>query len=198
MNGINKFLIVIVLLQLGCSGTLTPEKYVRYFEKNRTRFCEKIERNDIIATIGYVPNEYYAARDMVFDTSLVANQALERYANSLIFILSIKSANGDNRSVLLGRNGYAGFKENVLRNTFERENDIFLLQGCDTIKVASCEYERNWGVSNEDAFVLAFPKMKLKKNIGKYHLIVRNMTSEMGTLDFKVRKLLKKAKKLKG
>lgn len=184
---------------LSCSSNLTPTEYLSYYEHNRSKLTKTIERNNVKAIVAYMPAEYYAALAMQNDTTLLADSALKRYENSIFFVLNIKAAaDSVTLSPLLTRNGMAGFKESVERNTFDRDQDVFLLYGKDTVKTVGIQYERNWGVGNDDSFLLGFSKKSLKDKLGKYHLILRNMTPEMGTIDLAVKNLRKTTKRLKG
>lgn len=158
-----------------------------------------IERNNVKALVAHMPAEYYAAMAMQNDTTFRVDSALKRYDNSVFFVLSIKAAvDSVTMSPLLSHIGVAGFKENVERNSFDRDQDVFLLYGKDTVKTMSIRYERNWGVGNDDSFLLGFSRKSLKGELNKYHLIIREMTPELGTIDIKVSELIKTTKRLKG
>lgn len=198
-----KSAVTVVLALLVCSGctALRPEQYMEYMENNRERFCETVERNGIKAVVCYRPNEYYAARDMVRDTTLSVEQAMAEYANSLFFVLAVSSEEYGSGSVLLEKDGARGFGRNVLTNTFGREGDIFLLNAedqSDTVDLAQYHYERNWGIGNDDTFLMAFPRERVRNKESKYRLLIRDLLPELGTIDLRLGSLMKATRKLKG
>ncbi|MDD5672851.1 MAG: hypothetical protein PHC61_01695 [Chitinivibrionales bacterium] len=199
MNGINRFwaVVAVMLLCLNCDSRLTASKYVHYFEKNRADYSKVVKRNGVVASVAYIPIEYYAARAVQFDSTLPVDSAMKRYDNSVFFVLTVRPEKGGSQSVLLERDGMEGFKDNVYKNTFNKEHDIFLLNGKDTANTVSCDFERNWGISNDDAFLIGFSKKSIKSDFKKYHLIIRDVT-ELGTIDIQVKDLVGNYKRLRG
>jgi hypothetical protein len=183
---------------LSCTSSLTPQQYIQYFEKHRSNFRTTIQRNGVTATVSYLPNEYYAAQEMQVDTTLTTARALKTYENSMFFVFSITSEQFKNGSILLQRDGVEGFADNVMKYTFDKEKDIFLLKGKDTVKAASCNYDRNWGIGNADSYVIAFPRKRLNGKTSGYHLYIKDMSPELGTVDVAINSLIKNVKKLKG
>lgn len=180
------------------SCAMSPDKYMADFDRHRSKFSTAIERNGMKATITYLPSEYVAARDMLSKPGLHADSAMKPYANSLFMALGIASKEPSNGSALLLRNGAAGWRENVLSNTFGLDEGIFLLNGRDTVKASGYNYERNWGLTGEDVFVLTFSRSSLKSNVGNYHLVMRGVCPELGTLDAKLSTIVKNTRKLRG
>lgn len=191
-------LVPCAFLLSSCTSSLTPSQYMSYYEKHSKELSKTIVRGNVKATVAYIPNEYYAARIMQFDSSLSLANALKRYENSLFFVLAVTGVEDKINSVLNDRNGFAGYADNVQRNTFKKEQDMFLINGHDTIMAASAGYDRNWSMGADDAFILGFPKTKLNKKINGYHLILRDITPELGTIDVLINDLVKKTKRLKG
>lgn len=189
---------ILVLLTSSCQQGLLPSEYLDYFEANRTSFSKIIERNGIKATICYYPSCYYSARDMKFDNTLTCDSAIMRYKKSLNFVVSIVDTRRKTGSVLLERNGAVGFKENVYKKTFGMEQNVCLISSDDTINALSCNYERNWGLNNEDIFVITFSTGQLTKKLNKYILRIREITPELGTVDIPVKYIVKKVPILQG
>jgi hypothetical protein len=189
---------ILLLFILSCTSSLPPAEYVAYFDKHKKDFQITIKRNGVTATVSYMPNEYYAAREMQYDTALTAEKAMKQYENSLFFVFSISSEQFKDGSILFQRDGAEGFTDNIMKYTFDKDRDIFLLKGMDTVKVASCNYERNWGIGNADSYIMAFPRKKLEERMSGYHLYIKDMTPELGTVDVAINSLMKNVKKIKG
>jgi hypothetical protein len=192
------FCLVPFILLISCKSTLTPKQYMEYFEQHRGDYTKTIERNGVKTIVAYLPTEYYVARDIESDSTLSIDSTFRKYENSVFFVFSITGEKFKSGSVLLEQKGMSGYKENVERNTFERGQDVFLMKGNDTLRTTGYSYDRNWGFGGGDAFLIAFSKKSLKSKLEDYHLIIREMTSELGTIDIAVKDLLKQNKRLKG
>jgi hypothetical protein len=187
----------LLIIFSGCTSNLPPQGYIAYYESNKSNFSKTFDRNGVRATIAYVPAEYYAARQMQFDSSLSSEDAVRRFGNSLNFLVVVKGADSA-ATPLTDRGGMDGFAENIQKSTFGHEQDVFLLNGADTVKALFCNFDRNWGLAGEDAFCLGFSRTTCEKNIMKYHLIFRDVIPEFGTIDIPVKDIIKRGKRLKG
>lgn len=191
-------LLILILFQIFCSSGLSPEEYLSYYEKNKHKYTETIERNSVKAVICYQPNEFFIARELASNTSDNNEIINNKYNKSLFFTLSLSSDKKQRGSFLLEREGVQGFSKNVFKNTFNRGNNFFLSIQTDTVKIADYHYERNWGIGNEDIFLLTFNRNQLNRKITDYHLIIRDITPEIGTIDIPLKNLVKNTKMLKG
>lgn len=189
-------LIALLALATGCQRCIAPQNYFEYFEKNHDRYTAAITRNGMTAEISYHPNELYAARDMVSDTALKADKAIDQYKNSIFFLLTVKKLGALNPLEAAVQN--AGENEKIQRLSSDNQKDIFLIAQNDTVPVASVRAERSLGIDNPDAFLLAFSRQNLKEKPWKYSLIIRNVSPELGTLEIRLSKIINKTPKLRG
>lgn len=190
--------ITIILQLVSCTKHLSPKEYIQYMLQNKEKYSQIIERNGVKATVCYQPVELCAARELAFYDSLCKDSVLKNYDNSLFFLCTISSDSLGNRSLLLERDGLAGFRRNVFRHTYGHSDDIFLLDGRDTVKCSGYQFERGWGMTGDETFVITFNRQDIKKKVKKYRLIIREIAPELGTLDIELAELVKKAPKLKG
>jgi len=181
-----------------CAKVMGPQDYIKYFDTHRSRFSSTVKRNGVSAVILYMPPEYYAAREMTANKHLALGKVLGKYAGTAYFAVTIASDRYKSGSILLQRDGMEGFGENVMKNSFDRDKDVFLLNGRDTIKAVDYEYERNWGMGNTDAFVFAFARAAAKTEISRYHIIVREIAPELGTVDVALANVMDNPVHLKG
>ena len=191
------FLTVLLPCVFIINCAMTPEDYIRHYEKSRSKYAGTVKRNGVIARVVYVPCEYYAARDMMADKQLTLKDALKRYDTSLYFVLLLNAEKGSRESILLQRGGMENYKNNVLKNTFERDRDIFLLKDTDTVKVEQYHFDRSWGIGNGDSFTMVFSRKQARNPLKKYHLILRNFVPELGTIDIPLASLIKNKNRLK-
>lgn len=188
---------IYVLLMMGCTMSLTPVAYVQYFEKNRQKFTCTVERNGMRMSVCHYPTRYYVARELQSLPDENIDKISKKYKESLFFVVTVADERRENGSTLLERNGLAGFGSNVIHNSFGRENDIFMVNSTDTVKAASCIYERNWGVGNEDVFTVTFARSAVQKK-RNLKLRIREIAVELGTIEIPVNKLLRKGPKVQG
>lgn len=181
-----------------CTRHLTPHDYLSYYEKNRERYSYNVNNNGVSATISYLPSEIYAARQMLAYNSTDPEPVLQRFCKSLYLVCSIGSDDPDNPSFLLLRDGLLHHKRNVLKHTYGHNDNVLLVSKEDTIKCTGYQFERGWGISHEDSFIMTFDKQKLKKDINTYHLYMRDIALELGTIDVPIKKIVKTSPKLKG
>ncbi len=139
---------ILILLLFCCKTSLQPEQYVKHYKKNKGKFATTVKRNGLIAQISHLPSEFYAARDMLFDSTLTANKALQRYEKSLFFSLSFMPDKEDpvKKNIIRIQRDEMLQKQN-LRGT--REKSIFIYTKQDTIPLLNFNYEKNWGISSE-------------------------------------------------
>jgi len=190
--------ISLLITAMGCTNKLSPEKYLKYFEKNKMNYCVTTERNGVTATIMYQPVEYLVAREKINGDTSTIQELMNKYGNSLYFLLILTSDSNKTGSLLLERDGYSRFSNNVYKNTFQKDNDIFLLNKKDTVKLTDYQYERNWGIGNNDSFLFIFHQKDIKGKIANYTLRIREIITELGTIEIPLKKLIKKTKKVKG
>jgi hypothetical protein len=199
MNGTNKAVLIacIALQFLNCGDKLPAKEYMQYFERNHSRFTKTVERNDVILNVSYIPGDFLAAREIAAGVNESVENALRKYSNTILITVGLSSRKGGTVSVLLRENGNGGFSENVYRNDFERNRDIFLLCGADTVKAASYDYERNWGMGSQDVFAISFPRSEIRKPLSETHLMIRDLLPELGSVDIALGDIVKKSKLLK-
>lgn len=179
------------ILLLSCSSGFTPGQYLDYFNKHQALYSKTINRAGYSVSVTYCPPELIVARIKENDASLKSADLVAKFSNSLLFKIKITTSDSTKSfDFVTGGNGREGYSDAVVKNTFKREGDIFLLNGRDTVSVADYQYERNWGLGEGDAFTISFSRKALKKNIRQYHLYLRDMLSEIGTIDLSLRDLI--------
>jgi hypothetical protein len=175
---------------------LTPEEYIDWYEAHRDRYTVTIERHGIRALVRYHPPELHVARQIVTaggDT----DSLLSHYTNAVHFAFGISVEGKERGSFLVERGGVREYGQRVYQNTFMRNEDIFLLRGADTVKCAGYHFDRTYGVGGEDVFIAGFPRVVLGRKVKDFHLIVRDIAPELGTIDIPVRKLMARTRKLR-
>jgi hypothetical protein len=198
MNVTSKALIMLVLalVPYSCSTKMTPTEYLQYFEKHQENYSRTTVRNGISATVTHMPSEFYVAREIAADTSLNMDSLLSNYSQNIFFVLKVRRVDGHTSGSQISGNG--AFNEYVNGCVIGKRNDIFMLAKNDTVMATNCNYQQNWGIVNDDVFLISFSRKQLKLDLSSYHLIIRDLMTEIGTLDIKISEIVKNSKKLKG
>lgn len=189
--------IVVLVSIIGCSQTLPPEQYIEYFKKNNKKYSCSIERNGFVAQLQYIPKEYYAATEMIYDTSLQVKEVIKKYRSSLNFRLSI----GPKEENEIVKRAARKLRHDFLRKKYltgELEKNVFILLRNDTITPSDITYEKNNAINQHDSYLLCFSKRDIGEDYKKGNIYIRNIFPQLGTLDFKLNKLISGSKRLKG
>jgi hypothetical protein len=186
--------VALCLSAFSCNSDLTPRQYVFYFEKNRDRFSAKIERNGAVATVTFTPKEYFAARTMTFDTTMALQQALIPYKNSLFIVINLENQAGKK----VGNISTKSVKSGLLPVQNVNNSDIFVTINGDTVKATSVTREKAWRIMSGNSIVAAFDEKRIATSGSKGVLHVRNISDELGTMEIPLKKLMTRARSLKG
>lgn len=178
---IKRYLIfVMLMLTVNCQKTLNSNEYVEYFSKNRMKFSKVIERNGISAIFTCHPPELYAAQTMNFDTTVDRNQIIGKYSRSLVVVLTINPVSG-----------------HVLESQAEKGKNAFLVDEKDTIYPVDFKYEPNWNPNDETSFIFAFNRENIDLE-RDYNFVIRNIISEIGTVEVPLKDLNRWKIRLRG
>ncbi len=174
------FFFVMLFLTVNCEKTLNSNQYVEYFSKNRMKFSKVIERNGVSSIFTCHPPELSAAQTMNFDTTLDANQIITKYSRSLVLVLTIKPVSGY-----------------VLDSQTGKGKNAFLVDEKDTIYPVDFKYEPNWNPNDEISFIFAFNRENIDMK-REYNFVIRNILSEIGTVEVPLKKLNRWKIRLRG
>lgn len=197
MRGINSFkatLLVAFALLICCQG-YTPKAYVEKYEKSKRKYGYTLDNGNVGLTVSYQPSEYFAAKELLFDTTMKTKDAVARYKNGLFFTADfIWKDKGLFRSV----------KKTVAPASFDDtrgisdKKDVFLLAEKDTVQVLEFQHDKNLSSGDEDVYLLAFDKNRLKHKVDNCHLFIRNASVDLGTVDVDLHKIVKSGLYLRG
>lgn len=150
-----RFFVLSILISLaGCQrAALSPQEYVRYVQDpdNGLRIEKKI--NDIVFTAQYEPVDYLLLRDVSTSVGQI-NEAREESDDTEYFVLRIGSA---------GRGPLIEKKDDLSRYNARldycnmlMQKDVVLVKGNDTIPCGMFQFERNFGMTSYNNFLLGF------------------------------------------
>lgn len=84
------FLFLFGTVFISCNSSLTPSEYLTYFGKNRDKFTYTVTKNGVEGHVVYIPNNYYAALEVMNKCSLSVADARKKYEKSLFFVVSFE------------------------------------------------------------------------------------------------------------
>ncbi len=181
---------LMLLLVVNCEKTLNSNEYVEYFSKNRMKFSKVIERNGVSAIFTCHPPELFVAQTLSFDTTVNGNEIKEKYSRSLVMMLTIKPVSVDNKKWIDLSNDLKEFQTGNGKNAF-------LVNGKDTIYPVDYKVESGWNPDTESSFIFAFNKENINRK-REYKFVIRNIISEIGTVEVPLKKLNRWKIRLRG
>ncbi len=179
----NNCIIIIAILCVVCScGKHGPLSYeissqaeAKAFlgdEKEKGVYETKLK--DVNFKLSYIPAEAMALRELG-DPSQTAQASFDTlvksYESLLFFDLEISIDHFNEEMIHYGivANDEASFENRVAYYSFGMQKDISLVSGKDTIPCTVYHYERNYGVSPQNHFMLGFRTSRVKDVVLVYH-----------------------------
>lgn len=175
---------------ISCQKGVSIKDYEKKYNTIKKQLSYKIERNGMVAEVRYIPNELYVVRNMVNDTSLSVKETESKYKNSLFLMLRVWKKQGEKGCNLFNRQGLV---EEIECN----EIKIYLYKDKDTVAVSSCRIEPKVNTEKSKIVSFVFPRNKIKELPSTYNIVLRNIAPEIGTVEFKLKRIIKKTPKLR-
>ena len=122
---------------------------------------------------------------------------MKRYKNSLVIILSFKTAESKNGKPLPEKNDFSNLAENLRKDAGDRAHELFAVSEKDTVYPANFFTEQDLQAGLPDGFTVVFDRKKLA-DYQKYSLVIRNMTEKIGTIEVPLKKIIRPVRSLKG
>jgi len=182
---------LMLLLVVNCEKTLNSNEYVEYFNKNRMKFSKVVERNGISAIFTCHPPELFVAQTLNFDTTVNGNEIKEKYSRSIVVMLTIKPVSVDNKK-------WIGLSNDLKEFQTGKEKNAFLVNGKDTIYPVDYKVESGWNPDNEScSIIFAFNKENVNSK-RECNFVIRNIISEIGTVEVPLKDINKWRIRLRG
>lgn len=185
MQGLsNNYIIMVAMLFVLCScGKPEPHSYHISSQDEAKAFLEsESEKNfyetklkDVNFKLNYIPSETMALRelgDLSQATQASFDTLVKSYQDLLFFDLEISIDHFNEEMIHYGpiSNDEASFENRVTYYSFGMQDDICLVMaGKDTIPCTAYHYERNYGVSPKNHFMLGFRASRVKDAVLVYH-----------------------------
>lgn len=175
---------------VGCSQHYSAPELIAYVDAHPERFCTTIKRNGIEALICYRPAAYHIAREKIHFPEKKIAELLDKYGNSVVYLITLRDSKEPKRSVLLDDGGILKHPENVTQTSFGLSNNAFILADQDTLLPSNYQYETNWHLGTGDVLIYSFDGMVLGK-ASSQRLILRDLSPLLGTIDINLKKITK-------
>jgi hypothetical protein len=142
--------------------------------ENETNFYET-KLKEVNFKLSYIPAEAMALRglgDLSQATQASFDTLVKSYDGLLFFDLEISIDHFNEEMIHYGltANDEASFENRVAYYSFGMQKDICLvIDGKDTVSCTAYHYERNYGVSPQNHFMLGFRTSRVKDAVLVYH-----------------------------
>ncbi len=184
----NNYIIMIAMLVMACScgkhGPLSheissPAEARAFLETEDEKGSYETKLKEVNFKLSYIPAEAMALRelgDFSQATQVSFDTLVKSYEDLLFFDLEISIDHFNEEMIHYGpaANDDASFESRVAYYSFGMQKDICLtLAGKDTVPCTVYHYERNYGVSPQNHFMLGFPASRVKDAVLVYdnHLL---------------------------
>lgn len=191
----NNYILIIAMLivvsSCGKHGALSHEissqaEAKAFLENENEKNVYETKLKDVNFKLNYIPAEAMALRELgdLSQASQASFDTLVKGYEGLLFFdleISIDHFNEEMIHYGLAANDEASFENRVSYYSFGMQKDICLvLGGKDTIPCTAYHYERNYGVSPQNHFMLGFRTSRVKDVVLVYH----NQLLETGPVKF--------------
>lgn len=175
--------IIIAILCMVCScgkrGPLTheissPAEAKAFLGEEKEKGFYETKLKDVNFKLSYIPAEAMALRELgdLSQASQASFDTLVKSYEGLLFFdmaISIDHFNEEMIHYGIVTNDEASFENRVAYYSFGMQKDISLISGMDTIPCTAYHYERNYGISPQNHFMLGFRTSRVKDVVLVYH-----------------------------
>lgn len=179
------YLGVSLLVFISCAKEkLEATDYIKYVESesNGLRVVKKI--GDVNYALQYKPMNYVLVKESNSNTSdkgIADTDGMQYYTLSY----SLSNSNADILKSNIGSTGE--YYERVNYLSYGLQNDVYLLEGSDTLKCRLFNFVRSYGLSPRADFIMAFDESK-KHSANDKLVVVEDKVYGGGIIKFKITK----------
>ncbi|MDB5258014.1 MAG: hypothetical protein JWM14_2709 [Chitinophagaceae bacterium] len=140
-------------------SSLQPYEYVSYIDQEDNGLHVNKQFEELHFEVTYKPTDYLVVKELKQKEILPADYATVRqdYKDMHYFLLSIKNTSSETDVLKYKISTQAAYSERLKYFAFGMERDLRLVEGTDTIPCSMVLYERNYGISRQANFMIAFP-----------------------------------------
>ncbi len=183
-NKIRYIILVLVLGLFACSRqTLGPEAYIHWVNKASNGLISTKTIGAFKFSVLFKPAPYVAleqCKDYGFHPDSVKN-ALSQTKGLEFYTFRVESDKGNELSGI-NANNQSEYSKRLQYFTSDLQNDIYLISGNDTLKNLLFHYERSYGVSPQNNFILIFKSENTEKT-GSRKLVYEDKILGTGTVN---------------
>lgn len=165
------------------------EAYVNYVESPENGLRQEKKIDKMAYMLQYKPLEYIAIREFR-STDIQGSdikKRIEKMSDLQCFNLRVMAADKQSDVGRLGSNSDQEFTQRNTYMSFDMQNDIYLLDGDDTLPCGLFQYVNNYGLAPYADFVLAFANNDMQKNEDKT-FVYEDKLFGGGIVKFQIRK----------
>jgi hypothetical protein len=149
-----------LLLVPACTHkSLSPAAYAAWVENADNGLCTEQTAGNFTFSLQYKPLEYVALlnkRSYTIDKATLNNE-LSEIKDMQYYTLRINSKDGKTEMLRTGLSATDEYYRRIEYFSFHLKNDLYLVDGTDSLPCTLFHFERSYDLSPNNSFVLAFP-----------------------------------------
>lgn len=155
------FLFVLIYIAIGCGTSgLSPDKYLTWVSNPKNGLFKEIMAGDIKYAVQYKPLDYVILKRNSNIGIDAYNKRYADYEELEYFDLLIDST-------IKRKSNNKEYSSKITQYySFEIQQDLFLIQGKDTLDCLFTQYDPSFGLRPYEKIVLAFQKRKESSDLG--------------------------------
>lgn len=191
-------LISVTVLSSCKQKELDPEAYVAWVENPANGLNTTKEAGDFKFSLQYKPLSYVALLNLEKENTGKQQllKTMEEMKDLQYFTLRINSKTGESEMLQTNLETTDEYFYRVEYFSFHLKKDLYLLDGNDSLPCVIAHFERSYGISPNNSFILAFPlsekekalKIKGEKDITDKVLVYNDQYLQTGQVKLKIEK----------
>jgi hypothetical protein len=171
-------------------SSLQPYEYVSYVDQKDNGLHANKQLDELTFEVTYKPTDYLVVKELRQKEIVPADFETLRqdYKDMHYFLLSIKNTSGETDVLKYKISTQDAYSERLKYFAFGMERDLKLVEGTDTIPCSMVLYERNYGISGQANFMIAFPVTDTSVVNNNKTILFDDKIFGMGMLKFNVSK----------
>jgi len=166
---------------------LSCEEYVKWTESNQSKLSVEREMDGFDFSLQYLPASYMLSKQVVQNKNTNNKVSLEDFAGIHFFNFRIRKQDKNGEVLRNELTSIEEYKERVEYYSFDFKNDIFLIQGNDTIPCEMSHFERAYDATPYCNIMVGFPSKEIIGN-EDCTIVVHDKIFDNGILKFRFEK----------
>ena len=144
------------------AAEMSPEAYLQYIVKNKIDFIRNAASNGVNATLSYQPQDFLNAKELLWNDK--GSKAELEVNESIQFLLTLESENLNINCITDLAADDNDRQQRIHYASFGLKDDLLVYTDTDTLRSVFTHYERTYGSSTANRFVIHFPAFDVRQD----------------------------------